>query len=121
MVPVIFFSQFGDTLHIPDGRNHLILGLNENFKVDLAKLNQYTNTISYNNYNIDIILATLNLKERSKSDIPIFSYQSEILGNYFHLSDFINYTLVVSADNRVSFFDYQLPKPHEISLLISKY
>jgi len=46
---------------------------------------------------------------------------SKVIGNYFSLSDYANFIIIISSTNKLNYFDYQLPNPYELGMLLSKY
>jgi len=118
MIPVTLISQFNDTLIIPDNNKHFILGLNNDFEKDFNSLKFFIKNDSLIQYNSNIIVVSLYPNLDIADDLNIYHYQSEILGDFFKISDNLNFTLLLNDDNTIEFFVYYLISAEEIVLLL---
>ena len=116
-----FYSKKGETLKLPDDKNHIIFGLNNKPENTLGTVNLCMINIESDNFNIDINAVT-HLKEiKNNYNIEIFHYDPLKLGDFFHLSDNQNFTLLIDKTNKIKYFDYRLISIYEFDQLVSNY
>jgi len=121
--PFILVNGVGDTLRLPDNHNHLMIGLNRNLYSGELYRQQLIQYLGLVKYDIDIIIVTTyKHKDVFKNKYKhIFVYNDKELGEFFHLSNFLDYSLIIKKNNQVEYFDYNVLKPHEITLLFEKF
>ena len=108
IVQLYLVSELEDTLKIPDSNNHLIFGLNNNFAKYYIEVTGFFSMLDLSKYDIDIVLVSLVKYNMSSVEFPIYQYNPELFGEYFHISDLINFTLLIDESNQIKYFDYKI-------------
>jgi len=117
IIPLQFKNANGNSITIPNNQNYIILGINN------APIKYMTKQLKSNkdnllrSYSVIVIYVT---SQRIPKDSFIYQYNDLVLGGYFHLSNFINFTLAVDKNNTIRFFKYDLINDYEIELLMKK-
>jgi len=118
---ITFTSKDGKTINLPDNRNHIIIGLNEHFEQDIEKLYWYLKNFDLSKYDVDIIAVSVEKEFKDSKGIDVYHYDSVKLGEFFHLSDFRNFILIVNKNNKVKYFKYEFIDITPLRLLINKF
>ena len=118
---ITFTMKNGKVINLPDKRNHIIIGLNEQFNRDIDKLYWYLKNFDLSKYDIDIMAVSLEKEFKDSKGIDVYHYDSVKLGEFFHLSDNKNFTVVLDKNNKIKFFKYEFLELRELELLIEKY
>ena len=72
-------------------------------------------------YDIDIMAVSLEKEFKDSKGIDVYHYDSVKLGEFFHLSDFINFTLILNKNNKVKYFKYEFIDLNSLRLFINKF
>ena len=111
----------GKVLNIPDNLNHIIIGLNKQFYKDIETLESYMEKFNMTNYDIDIVVVSIKKDTRKINEIEVYNYNSVKFGEFFHLSNYDNFTTLVNNNNKIKFFKYDFLELRELELLLNRY
>jgi len=118
---ITFTTKNGKVINLPDNSNHIIIGLNEQFDRDIEKLYWYLKNFDLSKYDVDIIAVSLEKNFKESKDIDVYHYDSVKLGEFFNLSDFRNFTLIVDKNNKIKYFKYEFIDLTPLRILINKF
>jgi len=119
-IPFSLISSDKKSFNIPFNKNIILIGLNMSFDKDKILVKYYSNMIKEFNCDVELIPVTSDLKIKDKT-INYYYYDTKKLGEFLHLSDLINFTLLLDDNNIIRFFQYELVNPREFLLLIKRF
>ena len=114
-------TENGKVINLPNNSNHIIIGLNEQFDRDIEKLYWYLKNFDLSKYDVDIMVVSLQKNIKDSKGIDVYHYDSVKLGEFFHLSDFRNFTLIVDKNNKIKYFKYEFIDLTPLRILINKF
>ena len=102
-------------------KNYLTFLYNRQFDRDIEVLYWYLKNFDLSKYDVDIMAVSLEKDFKDSKGFDVYHYDSVKLGEFFHLSDFRNFILIVNKNDKVKYFKYEFISLNELELLIKKF